>query len=104
MINAYAKDGNYEKAELLLTEMRQQEGEGGVKADLFSYSSVLEAWSRSGSPQAGEKADTYLKILEDYPEHNNKRALRYTLAHICWRNSIQHHPQAEQRLPRKNYE
>ena len=95
VINAYAKDGNYEKAELLLTEMRS---EGGLKPDLFSYSSVLEAWSRSGSPQAGEKADTYLRILEDYPENDNKRALRYTLAHICWRNSIGNHPQAEQRM------
>jgi len=104
VIHAWAKQGNFEKAEALLSEMTSRSSGNGqqhVQPDVITLTSVLEAWSRSGNPEAGKKADMYLSWMEGMPPEKqpSKAMARYKLAHICWRNSRGRYPQeARQRI------
>jgi len=104
VIHAWAKQGNFEKAEALLSEMTSRSSGNGqqhVQPDVITLTSVLEAWSRSGNPEAGKKADMYLSWMEGMPPEKqpSKAMARYKLAHICWRNSQGRYPQeARQRI------
>jgi len=92
VLNAHAKNGNPKAVEMLLTDMDKW----GVRPDAISLSLAIEAWSRSGRPESGVNADMYLERMERYPEKQMER--RYRLAHMCWRNSHGHHPNAEKRM------
>ena len=63
VVKAYAKQGRAEEAEALLEDMLTQEG--APKPDVYTFSSVLHAWSKSQCPRAAERAEAILVQLHN---------------------------------------
>lgn len=64
-INAYAKQGNGEQAEAVLRSMLAH----GITPDSISFSSAMNAWAQSQHPDASERAEQLLIMMENagYP-------------------------------------
>jgi pentatricopeptide repeat protein len=65
-INAFATVGNSAKAEALLEEMHKDYlgRNTSAKPSIVTFGSLLKAYSLCDSPDAGQKADTDLTLLE----------------------------------------
>lgn len=93
LINTHAKVGNAERAEMISMNMYDMfmNDISKAKPDIFTFNSVLTAWSRSKTPNAPERAESILKhmkeltnagVLEVKPD-----ALSYASVINCWAKS-----------------
>lgn len=92
VINAWAKAGNPHRAELLLKKMYEDftlNGNSKVKPNLWTFNTVLAAWSKSSKSSAVESAEALLRqmidlnkqgILDSRPDTISYNCLLHTLA------------------------
>eukprot|EP00957_Ditylum_brightwellii_P150611 11467659-Ditylum_brightwellii.AAC.1 len=72
-----------------MEQMYEEQGEdGGVKPDVISYSTVINAHANGGGEDAGQRADVFLKKMEQlYIKGDNAakpNAIAYTAAIKAW--------------------
>ncbi len=68
LFNAWAKEGHVKKIEDTLQRMIRLEIPG-VSPDSISYSTLLSAYARSGTPEASNKADSLLEQMIELYNH-----------------------------------
>eukprot|EP00934_Nitzschia_sp_Nitz4_P001906 Nitzschia sp. Nitz4//scaffold1_size375055//43163//45991//NITZ4_000218-RA/size375055-processed-gene-0.300-mRNA-1//1//CDS//3329540871//1906//frame0 len=67
VIDAHVKNRNIAKAEDLLREMNEEylsQGKLELKPTMRTYSMVLAGWSKTKSPQAGERGEKLLELMK----------------------------------------
>jgi pentatricopeptide repeat protein len=92
VIDAHVKSRNVERAEALLKEMHDSfvQGNPDVKPTIRTYSVVLAGWSRTRSPQAGERGEQLLDLMESLAESGELEdpdIIVYNSVLHCWAKS-----------------
>ena len=73
-------------AERMLERMHQESSSNRrVEPNLVTYNSVINAWSKSGLPDAGEKAEALLQRMEELGLKPN--TISFNAAISAWANS-----------------
>ncbi len=92
VIDAYTKEKNPERAELLLREMNQEHLQGNhqVKPTMRTYSVVLSGWSDKQSHQSGDRAEQLLDLMKNLADSGELEPLDlvvYNSVLACWAKS-----------------
>ena len=75
VINAWANEGNGERAEAILNHLeKMSETDGNLKATNYAYNGTIAAWSRSKDVDAAQKAVAILDRMERMYQNGNTEA------------------------------
>jgi pentatricopeptide repeat protein len=97
VINAWAEQGNAERANMVFERMAEdfKNGNKMAKPNITSFKTLLKAWAVSMAPTAGAAADVILNLIQKFNVRPDRDT--YDIAIMCWESS-RDVPKAQQRL------